>query len=128
MISARRQKLTRASCRRRAGTVEPRAEHFSDFITADHKVLSESESRNASICRDGTAMQWIPIPVQIKNFLGDPEEPNEVLGADKETKKSFTLTIPWNFGKSCEELSRNHCTSTPHRSETNGIAERQCAE
>ena len=28
------------------------------------------------------------------------------------------------FGKSCEELSWNHCTSTPHRSETHGIAER----
>ena len=28
------------------------------------------------------------------------------------------------FGKSCEELSWNHCTSTPHRSETKGIAER----
>ena len=38
--------------------------------------------------------------------------------------KSFTLTIHWNFGKFCEELSWIHCTSTPHRSETNGIAER----
>ena len=28
------------------------------------------------------------------------------------------------FGKACEELSWNHCKSTPHRSETNGIAER----
>ena len=28
------------------------------------------------------------------------------------------------FGKYCEEFSWNHCTSTPHRSETNGIAER----
>ena len=28
------------------------------------------------------------------------------------------------FGKSCEQLSWHHCTSTPHRSETNGIAER----
>ena len=28
------------------------------------------------------------------------------------------------FGKSCEELSWNHCTSTPHRSGTTGIAER----
>ena len=28
------------------------------------------------------------------------------------------------FGKSCEDLSWNHCTSTPHRSEINGIAER----
>ena len=28
------------------------------------------------------------------------------------------------FGQACEDLSWNHCTSTPHRSETNGIAER----
>ena len=28
------------------------------------------------------------------------------------------------FGKSCEDLSWNHRTSTPHRTETNGIAER----
>ena len=28
------------------------------------------------------------------------------------------------FGKACEGLSWNHRTSTPHRSETNGIAER----
>ena len=28
------------------------------------------------------------------------------------------------FGKACEDLSWNHCTSTPRRSETNGITER----
>ena len=28
------------------------------------------------------------------------------------------------FGKACEDLSCNHCTSTPHRLKTNGIAER----
>ena len=28
------------------------------------------------------------------------------------------------FGKACEDLPCSHCTSTPHRSETNGIAER----
>ena len=40
-------KITRASCRRRAGAVVPKAENFVDLITADHKVLSEgSESRN----------------------------------------------------------------------------------
>ena len=40
-------KITRASCRRRTCTVVPRAEHFGDLITADHKVLSEvSESRD----------------------------------------------------------------------------------
>ena len=29
------------------------------------------------------------------------------------------------FGKASEDLSWNHCTSTPHRSDTNGIAERK---
>ena len=28
------------------------------------------------------------------------------------------------FGTACEDLSWNHCTSTSHRSEKNGIAER----
>ena len=39
-------------------------------------------------------------------------------------KSFFTLTIPWNLAKDCEDLSWNHCASTPHRSETKRIAER----
>ena len=35
--------------------------------------------------------------------------------------KSFILTIPWNLAKLVKIY---HCTSTPHRSETDGIAER----
>ena len=38
-------------------------------------------------------------------------------------KVSFSVSS-LEFGKYCEDLSWNHCTSTPHRSETNGIAER----
>ena len=30
----------------------------------------------------------------------------------------------FEFGKACEELTWNHCASTPHRSEANGIGER----
>ena len=42
-----KSKITRASCRRRAGTVVPRTENVGDLITADHKILNEeSESRN----------------------------------------------------------------------------------
>ena len=41
-----------------------------------------------------------------------------------QSQMSLTLTIRWNWGESCEDLSWNHCTSTSHRSETNGIAER----
>ena len=55
--------ITRASYRRRAGTVVPRAEHFGDLIKEDHTVLSEeSESRNnhrfAVVAQD-LATQWI---------------------------------------------------------------------
>ena len=32
------------------------------------------------------------------------------------------------FGKACEEWTWNHCTSTPHRSETIGLLKEQCAE
>ena len=56
-------KITRASRRRRSGTVVPRAENFGDLITADHKVLGEEgESRNnhryAAVVQD-LATQWI---------------------------------------------------------------------
>ena len=49
-------KITRASCRRRAGPVVPRAENFGDLITADHKILSKgSESRDNH--RDAVVVQ-----------------------------------------------------------------------
>ena len=47
----------------------------------------------------------------------------KVLGADEETK-SVSTDNSLEFGKACEDLSWDHCTWTPHRSETNGIAER----
>ena len=84
-------KITRASCRRRAGTVVPRAEHFGDLIAADHKVLSEeSESRHnhryAVVVQD-LATQWIQsYPCKSKSSQGTQKNPNEVLGADEETK------------------------------------------
>ena len=121
-------KITTASCRRRAGTVVPRAERFRDLITADHKILSEgSESRDnhrdAVVVQD-LATQWLQsYPCKTKtsqetqknlvNFLEPTRKPNVIYTDDS-----------LENGKACEELSWNHCTSTPHRSETNGIAER----
>ena len=58
-----------------------------------------------------------------QNFPGDPEEPNEFLEPTRKPKVIYTDNS-LEFGKSCKELSWNHCTSTSHRSETNGIAER----
>ena len=53
------------------------------------------------------------ISVQNKNLTGNQEEHAEVLGAQF-----------FGIRQSLWILSWNHCTSTPHRSETNGIAER----
>ena len=123
-----RTKITRAPCRRRNGGAVPRAENLGDLITADHKILSEGcESRNnhryAAVVQD-LATQWIQsYPCKTKSsqetqrslqkFL-EPNRKPEVIYTDKSLE----------FGKACEDLSWNHCTSTPHRSETNGIAER----
>ena len=49
----------------------------------------------------------------LQKFL-EPERKPKVIYTDNSLE----------FGKVCEDLSWNHCTSTPHRSETNGIAER----
>ena len=45
------------------------------------------------------------------------------LEPDRNPKAIYTDN-PLEFGKACEDLSWNHRTSTPHRSETSGIPER----
>ena len=62
------------------------------------------------------------LSVQNKDFAGDGKEFTKVPRAV--TKAHFFADNSLEFGKSCEHLSWHHCASTPHRSETNGIAER----
>ena len=125
--NCKRTKITRAPCRRRNVEAVLRAVNFGD-LTADHKVLSDNcESRNhhrhAVLVQD-LATQWVQAhPCKNKTSQEDQRslqkflEPNwkpRVINTDNSSE----------FGKACEDLSWNHCTSTPHRSETNGIAER----
>ena len=63
------------------------------------------------------------ISVQNKNFTGNSKKIAKFLEPDRKPKVIYTDNS-LEFGKACEDLSWNHCTSTPHRSETNGIAER----
>ena len=63
------------------------------------------------------------VSVHNKNFSREPEELYEVPEPTSKSKDIHTDNS-LEFGKSCEELSWNHCTSTPQRAETNGIAER----
>ena len=108
---------SRTSCRK-----------FGDLITADHKILSEScESRNnhryAIVVQD-LATQWVQsYPCKTKTFQETQRSLQKFLESDRKPKVIYTDNS-LEFGKSCEEFSWNHCTSTPHRSETSGIAER----
>ena len=123
-----RSKITRAPCRRRNGGAVPRAENFGDLITADHKVLSDNcESRNnhryAVVVQD-SATQWIQsYPCRSTTSQETQRSMQKFLEPERKPKVIYTDNS-FEFGKACEDLSWNHCTSTPHRSETNGIAER----
>ena len=123
-----RTKITRAPCRRRNGEAVPRAVNFGDLITADHKVLSDNcESRNnhryAVVVQD-LANQWIQAyPCKNKTSQETQRRLQKFLEPERKPKVIYTDNS-LEFGKACEDLSWNHCTSTPHRSGTNGIAER----
>ena len=123
-----RTKITTAPCRRRIGGAVPRAENFGDLIAADHKVLSEGcESRNNhryAIVVQNLATQWIQsYPCKTQTSQETQRSLQKFLEPDRKTKAIHTDNS-LEFGKAFEDLSWNHCTSTPHRSETNGIAER----
>ena len=123
-----RTKNTRAPCRRRIGGAVLRAENFGDLITADHKVLSEGcESRNNhryAVVVQGLATQWIQsYPCKTKTSQETQRSLQKFLEPDINPKVNHTDNS-LEFGKASKDLSWNHCTSTPHRSETNGIAER----
>ena len=52
------------------------------------------------------------------------EKSTEFFSIQKKILRKNTRGIKWEFGKAPEDLQWNHCTSTPHRPETNDIAER----
>ena len=126
--SASGPKFPRAPCRRRKGEAVLRAANFGDLIIADHKVLSDNrESRNnhryAVVVQD-LATQWIQAyPCKNKTSQETQRSLQKFLEPERKPKVIYTDNS-LEFGKACEDLSWNHCTSTPHRSETNGIVER----
>ena len=122
-----RTKITRAPCRRRIGRVEPRAENVGDLITADYKIVSEGcESRNDhryAIMVQDLATQWIQsYPCKTKTSQETERSLQKFLEPDGKPKVIYTDSS-LEFGKASEDLSWNHCRSTQHRSQTNGIAE-----
>ena len=90
-------------------------------------LSEESESRNnhryAVVVQD-LATQWIQsYPCKSKSSQETQKNLMKFQEPTRNPKVIYTDNS-LEFGKSCEDLSWNHCTSTPHRSETNGTAER----
>ena len=127
-----RTQISRGPCRRRIGGAVPRAENFGDLITAHHKVLSEGcESRNnhryAIVVQD-LATQWIQsYPCKTKTSQEPQRSLQKFLSPDRKPKVIYAYNS-LEFDKACEDLSWNHCASTPHRSEQMGLLREQCAE
>ena len=109
-----------------------RAENVGDVVTADHKVLGEGcESRNnhryAVVVQDLASHRIQSYPFKPKTSQETRKSLQTFLEPTRKPKVIYTDNF-LEFGKACEDLSWNHSTSTPHRSETNGIAGEQCAE
>ena len=123
-----RTKITRAPCRKRIGIVVPRAASFGDLLTANHKVFGEGcESRHnhryAVVVQDLAPQSIQSYPCKTKTSQETQRSLQKLLEPDRKPKVIYTDNS-LEFGKYCEDLSWIHCTSTPHGSETNGIAER----
>ena len=76
------------------------------------------------VCRCGTGLNGCTRICAEQNLLGKRNRVYESLSSRQPGQKSFILTIYWNLAKPVKIYPWNHCTPTPHRSETNGIAER----
>ena len=123
-----RTKITTAPCRRRIGRVVHRAENFGDLIAADHKFLETIANLETITDMQSRCKTWLPngsrrIRAKNKTSQETQESLQKFLEPERKPKVIYTDNS-LEFGKACEDLSWNHCTSTPHRSETNGIAER----
>ena len=82
-------------------------------------------SKQSSICSRGARLSHSMDPESIRaktKLHKKPRKLAKVPGTREDTKSHLHNYL--EFGKACEDLSWNHCTSTRHRSETNGIAER----
>ena len=99
-----------------------------DLTTADHKVFNEEdESRNNhqyAVVVQGPRHSMDSISSMQTKTSQTTEKSLRMFHEPLPKPKVINTDNFLECGKSCEELSRNHRTSTPHRSETNGIAER----
>ena len=100
----------------------PRAVKFGDMITADHKVLNEGrESRNyhrySVVVQDLATQRIQSYPCKTRTSQETQRSLQKFLEPNRKPKVIYTDNS-LEFGKACEDLSKNHRTSSTHRSET----------
>ena len=137
-LTSRKTEIARSACGPKSQGLRaedglPRAENFGDLITADQKIVGEgcvsrNDHRYAVVVQD-LATQWIQsYPRKAKTSQETERSLQRFLEPDRKPKVIYTDNS-MEFGKACEDLSWNHCTSTPHRSQTNGrLLREQCAD
>ena len=125
-------KITRVPRKRRYDGPVPRAENVGDLITENQKNLSENcesriNHRYAVVVQDLTTQSIQSYPCKTKTFQKIQRSMQKFLESNRKLEV-VCIHNSLKFIKGCQDFSWNHCTSTPHRSETHGIAERsaQC--
>ena len=106
-------KITSSSCRRRAGTVVPKAENFGDSTTTDDKKLSVKKVNPATII---DTPLWYKIwqhcgynPTLAKTRTSQETQMSLMKFLEPTRKPKVIYTDnSLVFGKSCGELSWNH--------------------
>ena len=90
-------------------------------MTADHKIFDEGESRmqhRYAVVVQILATQWLQsYPCKANTSQEAVKSQRKFLGQEENTKVIQSDTS-LEFVKACEDLLWNHCTSTPHQSET----------
>ena len=104
-----------------------RSEKYDDF-TADHKIVSgEGRSHNNHRSGDcaGLGHSMVEGFFHVKQkLLRKRKKSLQTFLDPKPSPKVVSTDNSLDIGETCEDLLWNHCTSTPHRSETNNTAER----
>ena len=88
------------------------------------RTVNHGNNHRHAVVPQDLATQWTQsLPCKTKTSQETQRSLHKFLEPDRKPKVIYTGKS-LEFGKSCEELSWRHRISTPHRSETRGIAER----
>ena len=126
----RDNKTHRAYCRSHSAAREgnlPIPKKFGDMLTADHKILGDEDEslqgdKVACVIQD-KATYWLQAyPAPTKSADETANAFKRFLGPEIKCKHVYTDNSK-EFKKALADLQIDNDTSTPHRSETNGIAE-----